>query len=243
MNVVLGLLWLAQAAPTEFTMTLPVSPETPEGQRLIAQRAIEFCAGRFPQLIRYRFTGDETIAPDGTRQSRFEVRQELTCLDSPPPPPQLAPLSPPDWRPSEEDERAVRTLTERYFAMVDRGDAEGIHQLWSEGERAAVSVEERAAQLEAFRRQAGTPGRHRLVRLTWYVNPQNAPARGIYVAVDFERTYDGLLLNCGYVVWFRDTADHYVLLREESNTLARSDSDGSPQSLAEARRLMQCEGR
>jgi uncharacterized protein DUF4019 len=233
---------LAAAGPEDFSIPLPISPETLEGQRRIAERAAEICGRRFPQLGEYRFTGEETVPLSGPRTAAFEVRQELACLDRPPPATSGTP-APSDWRPTPEDEREVMAQTERYFALVDAGNAEAIDALWVESQRAAMPLPERAAALTAFRRQSGTPGHHRIVALTWYINPPNAPAPGIYVAADYERSYSALALNCGYVVWLREGSGRYRLVREETNILGREEPPMSPERLAETRSLMHCRGR
>ena len=239
----LAVLALGSAEPTEFTITIPVSPDTAQGQQLIARRAVEHCRGRYPQLGRYRFRGLEHIGPGTAGNSSFEVRQELLCLDAPPPAVAGPPPAPADWRPSADDERMISALTERYFALVDAGDAEQVQRLWSEGEREMVPLEDRAASIAEFRRRAGTPGRHRIVKTTWYVNPQGAPRPGVYVAVDYERIYSGLHMNCGYLIWFREAADRYVLTREETAVVERGGSDPSAEGLADIRRQMHCDGR
>jgi hypothetical protein len=89
------LLGLAAAAlgPNDFTISMPVRPETPEGQRLIAVRAREICGARFPLLGRRHVSRLERDGPQGSWQIGFEVRQELTCSD-PPPAPVPATLAP-----------------------------------------------------------------------------------------------------------------------------------------------------
>lgn len=237
---------LAFAQPTEFTLTLPASPETVEGQRLIAARAVEHCRGRYPRLGRYRFTGRERVGADAAPEASFEVRQELICLDSPPGPSLASPSPPPaseDWRPTREDHQFVTALSERYFALVDRGDADQVQLLWTDSERQATPLAERAADLAEFRRVAGAPGRHSVVAVTWYVNPAGASRPGVYAAVDYERRYSGLVLNCGYLVWFRTAPDRYELVREETNRMVRDAADPAPERLAELRRQMRCDGR
>jgi hypothetical protein len=228
-------------AADELVLTIPVSPETPEGQRLIAVRAVEHCAGRYPRLGQYRFVGNETIAPDGTRQSSFEVRQELQCAEAPSAR-STVPAAPADWRASPADEREIRNLTQAYFSLVDGGAVTQVREFCAPSRQRADEPEACVSRIEGFRRESGAPGQHRLVAVTWYVNPEGAPTPGIYVAVDYERSYEKLLLNCGYVVWFRDSAGKYVLVREESGTLRREDSDGSPEFVAQARSLMHCRG-
>ncbi|HYI64257.1 MAG TPA: hypothetical protein VEW71_05160 [Allosphingosinicella sp.] len=231
----------AALGPDDFTIMIPVSPETLEGQRLVAARAREICGSRFPLPSRYSFSGREMISPEGVRQSVFEVSQELTCSDRPPDAAAAEPPAPADWRASDQDDTDVRAATMGYFAAVDAGDAARVHAMWIEAERAARPLEARVEALRRFRSLAGAPGAHRIVRLTWYVNPQGAPRPGIYVAADYERAYAGLHFNCGYLIWFREAAGRYALTREETSSFHRGDSSATPGNIAEARHIGRCE--
>ncbi|HTU10501.1 MAG TPA: DUF4019 domain-containing protein [Allosphingosinicella sp.] len=220
-------------------MTIPVSPETADGQRLLAMRAIEICGTRYPVPGRYRFVGNERVAPDGTRgSSTFEVRQELTCSDTPPSPPTEVP-APADWRASARDEADARAATMAYFAAVDAGDAARVLAMMPLARRAEENVASRAEAMRTFRAEAGTPGAHRIIALSWYVNPASAPRPGIYVAADFERVYSGLAAVCGYVVWYRDEAGRYSLMREETAVVPRT-AGSTPAALAQARAMARC---
>lgn len=223
--------------PDDFTFVMPVSPETGEGQRLIAVRAIEICNGRYPQLGRYRFSGLEQLSSSNPQPARFEVRQELSCLDAPPKPPSAEQPVPADWQPSAEDIRLVNEQTWRYFAAVDAGRSHQIEAMLNRGLREADTPEQRSADLAQFRRDAGTPGPHRIIKLTWYVNRDQAP--GVYAAVDFERSYSGMLGNCGYLIWFREAAGRYVLSRIESSQAMRQDSRPTP-SPEQLRAMLRC---
>lgn len=230
---------LLHGGPDDFRLTLPVSPETAEGQRLLAERALQICGGRYPVLTRYRFAGREAVGPDGRLTGQFDVSQELSCADRPPPVSEERP-APADWRATERDEADARAATERYFAAVDAGDAARVHAMWIASQQRATSLEERRLELQRFRAEAGTPGRHRIVRLTWYVNPEGADRPGIYLAADYERVYSGLFVNCGYLMWFREAPGRYALIREETGMLAARDAPTTPEGIAQARSLARC---
>lgn len=235
----LALLVAAYDGPDDFTMVMPLSPETPEGQRLLAERAQQICGRRYPLLERYRFSGREQVAPGGQRTGRFEVMQELTCSDTPPQVSAEAP-APADWRATARDEADVRAATNRYFAAIDAGDAARAHAMWSADQQSATPLEVRSADLQRFRAEAGAPGVHRVARLTWYVNPPGAPRPGIYVAADYERAYAGLRFNCGYLIWLREGEGRYVLIREETSIVSARDASDSPEAIAQARSLSRC---
>jgi hypothetical protein len=237
-----SILWALAAValgPNDFTITIPISPDTPEGQRLVATRAQEICGSRYPIGGRYRFTGDERISPQGDRLSSFQVRQELTCSDTPP----FAPSgdrAPDGWQPSERDTREILALSQRYFAAVDGGDAEAAHAMWSVDQQAETPVAERRRGIEEFRRQAGPSGADPRMRLTWYVNPDGAPRPGIYVAADYERSYANLALNCGYLIWYREGDARYRLTRQENTIVARTATPLSAEQLAPVRQQSRC---
>lgn len=237
----LPLMLAAQAGA--FTLTLPVSPETPEGQRLIAERAIRACSGRYAQLGHYTFVGNERVLNrDGSSvdpSPRFAIHQEYICLDAPPPPAQGAPVAA-DWQPSPADENEVATQTQHYFDLIDAADAQGVLAMMTELNRAGMDLQERQAQMNAFRRDAGAPGERRIIHTTWYVNPDGAPVPGVYVAIDFERSFSRMLVYCGYIVLYRGGDGHYRLAREDIGQVPQPTPGSSPLPLAQARQMAQC---
>lgn len=232
------LLWLLAVQPTAFDMELPVSPETPAGQRMVAIRAIELCAGRYPVLGHYRFDVNETV--EGTAApSRFHIRQELECRDTPPTPraPAGEPL-PANWQASEADQRRATEATRAYFAAVDAGDVARLEAMMTPGHRADQTTADRTQQLAAFRERAGRPSAHRIIRVSWYVNPPGVEP-GAYAAVDFDRTYARLAISCGYVAWHRQPDGRLLLVREETGSAPRT-PDLTPDQIARFRVQLQC---
>lgn len=223
--------------PTFFTLEMPVSPETREGQRLIALRAMELCRGRYPDLGRYSFDGEEPIAGGPTAGTRpYTVRQELACRDAVPTPP-AGPTVPAEWKATEADIERAMAATMSYFANVDRGDGSQIERMLSEEMRSLSEPAERAEALKAFRREAGAPGKHRVVRVTWYVNPPGVKP-GAYAAVDFERQYANFSVSCGYLIWHRQADGSLLLTRQEIGNAPKAAADAQP--LAELRAMLRC---
>ena len=233
-------LLLMVLGPNDFSLTIPVSPETADGRRLIAERALEICGSRFPQLGQYRFEGTEALSGDARGQARFDVVQELACVDAPSVSPAGTPVSA-DWQPSEADVQLITAMTMRYFSLLDEGNPAAAMRLWS-ADQQAMMPPERLEQLQEFRREAGAPGQHQIRALTWYVNPENAPAPGVYVAADYERQYSALAFNCGYLMWFREGEGRYVITREETSSFPRT-ADATEQLIADARSRFGCRDR
>ncbi len=235
MSALIALALFASNQPATFVLELPVSPETPEGQRLVAARALSHCAGKFPVIGRYRFEGTEAV---GTGAPRFRFEAEISCTDGPPPPPSGAAALKPDWKPSAEDDRRVEAATRAFFAAVDAGDVARLESMMSAGHRETSTAADRRAANSEFREAAGRPGEHRIVRTTWYVNPPGVEP-GAYAAVDFDRQYEKLAVSCGYVAWHRRPDGSYVLVREESGHAPRTAST-SPDEIVRLRTMLRC---
>jgi hypothetical protein len=62
----------------------------------------------------------------------------------------------------------------------------------------------------------------RVVNLTWYDNPPDAPAPGQYAAVDYVAAWGDGTVECGYVVWFRQGENPFRLVRQEQNFVERA---------------------
>jgi hypothetical protein len=206
---------------------------------MLLERARENCGARYPHLTRYQFEGRERISGTDPEPATFAVRQELSCLVEPPPA-EVGAVVPSDWQQTPEDERLITTLAQRYFDLFDAQDVTGLRQLLDAEMLTYQSEAEMAAELSEFHRNAGTPGRHQVKAVTWYVNPATAPRPGVYVAVDFERNYSGLLLNCGYLIWYREADGRYVLTRTESNTVSRPAAGVDPPDLNQFRAMWNC---
>lgn len=234
MPIAMILSLLIAQQPLPLVMEMDVSPETDAGRSQVALRAVEMCAGRYPQLGRYTFEGEARSNADA---GRFVYRGELTCLDRPPATDPGAPL-PADWQPAPSDEAAARTATMAFFAAVDRNDVSAWEAMMTPSYRGTGTTDERVARLAQFHREAGAPGHHRIIRTTWYVNPPGVPP-GAYVAVDFDRSYAGLSVSCGYVAWHRQANGRLLLVREESGNAPRVEGMSSEQR-AEIRRQLRC---
>lgn len=95
------------------------------------------------------------------------------------------------------------------------------------------------------RKEYGNFEFRRLRRISVYVDPPNAPKKGVYAAVDFSGRFENLTLYCGYIVLYKHQADHeYRAIRLEESTLRSSVAQrlkqrGMHQELENARQTLQ----
>jgi hypothetical protein len=234
---------LTLAAPGSggsFTLPMSVRPDTTEGQLLLAREAQRRCHPLFARPGRYRFQGNQALGKTSSKSPVWNTRQEFTCGKVLPEVPQ-PPAADPDWQPTPAIEQEITDATRRYFAWVDAADAPNAHAAWSAENQQMLPLVQRRAMLADDRKAAGEPLGHRVLKLSWYINPADAPMPGIYVAADYEKRYRNLAAHCGYLVWFRQPDGRFVIVREEAGRLNRSDAAAmSPSMLAEARAQLRC---
>jgi hypothetical protein len=123
----------------------------------------------------------------------------------------------PTWRPTERQQAIILELTRRYFRMKDSRDYEQLRQMLAN----ELPYADWLAAAEKFNKQSGQVRYRAFARTTWYVNPANAFAPGIYSAVDFYGQFANIDIYCGFVVWYRGKDGVTRLLREEQNYISR----------------------
>lgn len=141
-----------------------------------------------------------------------------------------------DWKAGPGDETDARRFFETYYARRDAGDIEGAYSLFAPEARPESSKE----HVRDFNRSIGS-GNRRITRVTWYVNPPEAPRRGAYVALDFVGEYAGVHVYCGYLMLYRLGAGRYEIVREEQNMFERGDGSADPYQI-ESMRAAVCRG-
>ena len=74
-----------------------------------------------------------------------------------------------------------------------------------------------------------------------YDNPREAPAPGVYVAVDFSNAYRNVPFECGYVMWSRPTGGEFRITRQETGHITAEQLRTIPAAqLPEIKRRLRC---
>lgn len=214
--------------PSQWRLTTEVTGSADIGvaQRRLLPRAVQLCQGAAPVLGHYRFEATSQIArPEGAAPAPDTVRliQDLSCAPgrSTRPPPVTVSIDP--VVPTVVDEALanrvqpdVATLSTRYFSALEEDRLAEAFALTTPEMRGGADLEAWSAARRAERAQHGPLQTRRLVRYTLYGDPPNAPAPGLYVAVDYvaERSAE---TECGYLIWHRrDETRPFLLIRQET---------------------------
>ncbi len=205
---------------SSFLMSLETGPllSVKGAQARLTPSAKLACQARRPVLGRYRYLSEEG------KPASFE--QELICLD---PAHKLA-VAAGDGealQPSRADQQAVLAASYGYFAAKDAGRYGEAHGVLTERMRARFPVAEWSRAAAEFNTQAGAPRGRRVVEITWYKNPEDAPEPGLYVAADFSADFEKAEFVCGYLMWQVQPDGRFRLVREEQN-MAPKRASGRP---------------
>jgi hypothetical protein len=138
-------------------------------------------------------------------------------------------------------ERKVRAATEAYLAAKDAGDFAKARAMATEEAKPYLDSDNWSEPRAEFNRGAGQPKQRRVVRLTWYDNPQGAVRAGRYVAADYRGDYAHAGFYCGYVVWLEEPDGSYRVMREEETQIpAQMAAKFDPVRMAQTRKQVGC---
>jgi hypothetical protein len=168
------------------------------------------CGARVVHFGNYQFDG-----PPKGKAGTILLMQNIFCVDATRAPTTV--VKDPTWRPTELQQAIILELTRRYFRMKDSRDYEQIRQMLAN----ELPYADWLGAAEKFNQQSGQVRYRAFARVTWYVNPVNAFAPGLYTAVDFYGQFANIDIYCGFVVWHRGQEGVTRLLREEQNYISR----------------------
>lgn len=131
--------------------------------------------------------------------------------------------SAPGWLPSMDQRAQVPQLVQSFLAMLDGGQYVKAYDLITESRKKSEPFGEFAKRAAEFNAQAGPVKERRIVKITWTKDPANAPAAGIYVAVDLVSRFANIDRHCGYIVLYQhDEKAPFLVARQEDNYLTNA---------------------
>lgn len=125
------------------------------------------------------------------------------------------------WLPSEELEAEAQKTLQDYFHALDKGDDRSLWELASDGLKRLTTFAEFQTDNKKTRKDLGRLTRLNVLQVTWTKDPADAPAPGIYVAIDISGQFTKTKRQCGYVVLFKSRPDDpFRLSRIENNYMS-----------------------
>lgn len=142
------------------------------------------------------------------------------------------------WRPTAEDAERIRTQTEAYFAILDRGDVVAAFGLYRPSFQKRTLLNDFAASFKARLPDGAAVASRRFLGVNWVVD---ATSGGRFAVVDYRSVLDDGGEVCGAVVWA--TGDQPGLFRHRSRLVpARFARWATRSEIDAALRDMGCRG-
>jgi hypothetical protein len=206
-----------------FRISLPQAPGSiAAAQARLRPAAARSCAARIAAFARFRYTGTPPLT----------LEQELLCLPITTAPVPAAAIPDAQWSPDEVLQARLLAASYGYFAAKDAARYAEAYRLLAPQQQTLSPLPGWTAAATNFNAEAGPVRGRRVVEISWYNNPPDAPEPGIYVAADYSAEFDKLEFVCGYLMWRLQPDGSFRLVREEQNLvhkrgkpMAKIDSD------------------
>ncbi len=112
----------------------------------------------------------------------------------------------------------TKKMTEQFLLAKESGDFKKAYDLLGQGMKSITEFPVwQSKESEYFGKGLGKLVSRDIWRITLYNNPPNSPKSGLYIAADYENSYEKSPIHCGYVMWFQPTvdSDELTVMREE----------------------------
>jgi hypothetical protein len=121
----------------------------------------------------------------------------------------------------------VRGVLDKFLSEYDLAIGDGGWSLLSPGLQQLTSLEKWQSDRVQFLRSAGVVAGHDIEKITWYLNPPQSQALGLYAAYDLSCRY-ALLFYCGEVVilYSLKEGDPFAVMRHEHDVVTRESAQG-----------------
>lgn len=134
-----------------------------------------------------------------------------------------------EWAPSDADKQTVQALGARWLALKDAGQGKEAWDFFSPAFREKVAFADWNARLVKFNAMAGPVRERRLVRITWFNDPPQAPAPGTYAALEYHNAFERIPQHLENVILHRPPgAGFFSVLRNEVDFAPPKPAAGSP---------------
>lgn len=202
---------------------------TGDAQLRVLEAAIRTCKDRTPQLEHYDFESRKLISTAPSTSTtpapdRFEFNQQFLCQEA------LVTVSEstsPTVISEEEHKKLGRMVTDETRRVIGSAGKDTLHEFHTKFSKtlgAMLPLTQWIQQQMRLHKTAGALKDSPLLNVTTYVDPPDSPGPGIYIAVDFQASYENAPFRCGYVMWLLDPESNLTVLRLEDGILYGEDA-------------------
>tara|TARA_B100000768_G_scaffold9235_1_gene9493 strand:+ start:961 stop:1770 length:810 start_codon:yes stop_codon:yes gene_type:complete len=190
--------------------------EIDQAQSSIYSGAVQTCNGKKPLFGKYSFYSTEPISKDAETSS-FTFLQEIRCTNE-----VAVTAAPKKLDLSNIQEKAIKSaakkLTEEFLSAREAGEFKKAYDMLGSGMKEINEFSAwKSKEFDYVGENLGKLVSRDIWRVTLYNNPPNSSIPGLYVAADYENSYEKSPIHCGYVMWHLPAANsgEFTVMREE----------------------------
>lgn len=190
--------------------------EIEQAQSSIYSGAVQICSGKNPSFGKYSFDSSEPISKS-SEASSFTFLQEIKCTDE-----TAVTTTPKKLDLSIIQEEAIKStakkMTEEFLSARELGEFKKAYDMLGSGMKSNTEFPAwKRKEFDYFGENIGKLLHRDIWRITLYNNPPNSPKPGLYVAADYENSYEKSPIHCGYIMWYLPTVNskEFTVMREE----------------------------
>jgi len=190
--------------------------EIDHAQSSIYSSAVKICSGKTPLFGKYSFDSSEPITK-GSEASSFTFLQTIKCTDE-----VAVTAAPKKLELSNTQEEAIKSktkkMTEEFLSAKESEEFKKAYDMLDLGMKSITEFSAwKIKESDYFGENMGKLVNRDIWRITLYNNPPNSPKPGLYIAADYENTYEKAPIHCGYVMWYLPAAnpEELSVMREE----------------------------
>jgi hypothetical protein len=238
-----GTLTFKEVSKNEYELILKneTSLEIAQAQQAIYDSAVKICKGMNPIYGKYKFESQEPISEDGETSS-FTFVQNITCSDEVQSTPSRSKF---EISKNQEIEikKFVSEMTNKFIQSKEEGSFKVAYNMMAHSMKKISDFNSWKKKELDYLTESGNLINRDVWRLTIYNNPDNSPSPGVYIAADYESSYDNHPVHCGYIMWFASNPNskEYKVIREEAGNIPNDAMKNiKPENLQNIRKQIGC---
>lgn len=208
------------------TFQLMLSNDVPleisQAQSLLYSNAVQICKGNKPLFGKYSFDSSEPISKNA-ESSSFTFLQEISCAGE-----VQVTVAPKKLNISKNQEKTIkstaRKMTEQFLLAKESGEFKKAYATLGSGMKIITDFPTwKNKEENYFSKNLGKLVSRDIWRITLYDNPPNSPKPGLYIAADYENSYEKSPIHCGYIMWYLppENLEEFSVMREEYGNITK----------------------
>ena len=129
--------------------------------------------------------------------------------------------SPAQWSPSDLQRTKAESTLARFQLAIDEGRYADAYEMFTPGMKKMMTRERFVALESQFREESGGAAVRTETRTTWYNDPPNAAAKGVFAAFDLRTRFPNIATCAEVVILHEESDGQFSVMRKERTIVSK----------------------